>query len=195
MSDQKKGRLDMIIGPMFSGKTTELLTRISRFAVYKRVCIINSSSDIRNCGQISTHNVFYKNYDKLDIIIAEKLDLVDISSYDVIGVDEAQFFPDLYETVKRWLDIDKKEIIVVGLDGSWQRKEIGQILSLIPLCRTVKKKLSVCKECAKEGHYDEDAPYTAKIAGDQSIEKEIGGLDIYSPVCEYHFGLLTKNTT
>ena len=57
---------------------------------------------------------------------------------DVIGIDEAQFFNDLYNFVVLAENYNKI-IIVSGLDGDYQRKPIGQILLLIPLCDTVTK--------------------------------------------------------
>lgn len=180
------GRLDVIIGPMFSGKTTALITKIATLSIYKHVCIINSSLDTRCAGSISTHNHLYKNYGNFDILIAKKLNEIDVTKYDVVGVDESQMFPDLYDTVSNWID-EGKEVIVAGIDGDWRRKPIGRILDLIPKCRTVTKLLSICCICSKEGKCEQNAPYTLKMGGDSSAIVEIGGSDIYFPMCEKHY--------
>jgi thymidine kinase len=61
-----------------------------------------------------------------------------------IYINEAQFFPDLLDFVKRW---EEKDIYLFGLDGDFQRNPIGQILHVIPLCDKVQKLNGFCSRC------------------------------------------------
>ena len=129
-------RIEVILGCMFSGKSTELLRRINRWsAIGKKVILINHENDIRTKNSIQTHNKQIQEAIKLTSL---KKIINKIHKYDVIGIDEAQFFPDLYEFV---LSIERmnKIIIISGLDGDWKREPIGQILRIIPLCDEVIK--------------------------------------------------------
>ena len=91
-------RIEIILGCMFSGKSTELMRRCSRDEVIgKNVLYINHSFDTRTGDFIQTHSSYRKNALKISLLslIPEK----DFNDADVIGIDEAQFFPDLYEFV------------------------------------------------------------------------------------------------
>lgn len=131
--------IDIILGCMFSGKSTELIRRINRFkSIGKTVVCINHKIDIRSPKDvIKTH--------ENDVLPALKTDkLMNIIFYpefvnaEVVAIDEAQFFDDLLEFVK-YAEKYNKSIIIAGLDGDYQRKPMGQILECIPLCDSVIK--------------------------------------------------------
>lgn len=147
--------LSIILGSMFSGKTSELLRRIGTVTeIGMQGLYINHSIDTRNQQDIySTHNPHLK--DKLSnnivMISTDDLSKVDdalIRQADIIGVDEVQFFNSLDPIIK-WVDIYKKHVIVVGLDGDYKRKKFGNVLDLIPLCDSVTKLTANCIKCAK----------------------------------------------
>lgn len=141
------GYLEIIIGPMFSGKTSKLLDiyKQNKFCNIK-VAVINHSEDTRyNETLLSTH-------DKVMIpcIQTTKLNTLtdnnEIYESEVILINEGQFFDDLYGFVVDMLKFNKK-IYVSGLDGDFERKKFGQILDLIPLCDKVTKMTSLCSLC------------------------------------------------
>ena len=84
---------------MFSGKSTELIRRLSRYeAVGISTLLINSSFDTRTDDGVKTHNNIIKNAKKTRNLMS----IVNTDEYitnNVIGIDEAQFFPDLKEFV------------------------------------------------------------------------------------------------
>tara|TARA_B110001450_G_scaffold229925_1_gene230855 strand:+ start:313 stop:927 length:615 start_codon:yes stop_codon:yes gene_type:complete len=131
-------RIEVIIGPMFSGKSTELIRRTSCYkAIGKKILRINHLNDTRTDDNIQTHSNIKKNAIKVSSLMT----LVNNSNFissEVIGIDEAQFFDDLYEFI---ITIEPlgKIIIVSGLDGDFKRRPIGQILQIIPLCDEVVK--------------------------------------------------------
>ena len=96
-----KTRIEIILGCMFSGKSTELLRRCNRYkAIGKDVLLINHKNDTRTENKIKTHNKITQEAHKLTHLLDllnENNDLFQKS--DVIGIDEAQFFDDLYDFV------------------------------------------------------------------------------------------------
>jgi thymidine kinase len=172
--------LDLVIGPMFSGKSTELIRRIRLLQkIDKKVLVIKPTIDNRyNDNKLTTHN-----YDSVECIVTDRLDsITGVDSYNVVVVDEGQFFPDLKKTIVQWLDNYNLHIVVGGLDGDFQRNPIGEILDLIPHSDQCIKLTSLCSVC-KDGTI---APFSRRII--QSNDKVlVGGSDMYIPVCRKHF--------
>ncbi len=135
---------------MFSGKSTELIRRISRFqSINKPVLCINHEIDVRaEPNSIKTHEG-----KSIPAIKTNKLrSITSTEEYikaEVIGIDEAQFFDDLHEFVL-FAESENKSLIICGLDGDFQRKPIGQILNCIPLADSVLK-LKALDMISKDG--------------------------------------------
>lgn len=175
MSKVSSSYLEIILGSMFSGKTSRLVE------IYKQckfcnipVEVINHSIDVRYDDELmSTHDKI-----KIPCIKTNKIGYVlkKVENVDVILINEGQFFEDLYETVEKMLKNGKK-IYICGLDGDFERKKFGQILDLIPLCDKVTKLTSLCSIC-KNGTL---GIFSKRI----SLEKEqtVVGSDNYIPVC------------
>ncbi len=135
-------RIEIILGCMFSGKSSELLRRCNRYhAIGKSITLINHALDTRTDDSIKTHDgvksVAIKLTNLMDFI-NDKTYRQTLYSSSVIGIDEAQFFDDLVEFV---IAIEKlnKIVIIAGLDGDSERKPFGKILECIPLCDSVVK--------------------------------------------------------
>ena len=141
-------RVEIILGSMYSGKSTELIRRLSRYdAIGKQTLLINHDYDTRTGKSVKTHSNITKDAIKTDRL----MNLVCSPEYEnryVIGIDEAQFFPDLLEFVK-YSEMNKI-IIMSGLDGDYNRKPFGQILECIPLCDSVVK-LTAMDMISKDG--------------------------------------------
>lgn len=178
-------KLVLIMGPMFSGKTTSLISELTRYVdVDIPVVYINSAEDTR--GEFfSTHNSSYTHVSsKIKTLKSNSLISIDpaqLDNFGVLAIDEAQFFPDLIAFVKFWLK-RKKVIYVAGLDGDIQQKLFGDIVHLIPYATEVKKLCAVCETCRKQGKIV-NAPMTIRYDSNSMDTKVIGGKDIYFPVC------------
>merc|ERR1719312_2330252 len=112
-----KGQIQVIFGPMFSGKTTELLRRIKRYQIAKYKCaVIKYENDKRyDKDDVSTHDrQTYKAISAMNLNQV-KNKLLD---YEVIGVDEGQFFPDVVQFCEDMAKL-KKTVIVAALDGDY----------------------------------------------------------------------------
>jgi len=172
------GYLELIMGPMFSGKTSRLIE------IYKKCKFCNISSIVIN-HSIDTryHDHLLSSHDKVMIPCIQTPNLTSILENEevklaqVILINEGQFFDDLYScVVEKWLK-EKKTIYVCGLDGDFERKKFGQILDLIPLCDQVHKLTSLCSLC-KNGT---PGIFSKRIS--QEKEQTIIGSDNYIPVC------------
>jgi len=166
-SPYQSGYLEIILGSMYSGKSTRLVE------IYKQckfcnisVAVINHTIDNRYDDQLlSTHDkvkipcmkterlldlwVESINIEDENEIIPRVKDKFKIKTSDVILINEGQFFSDLEDFVRLLLN-DGKKIYICGLDGDFERKKFGQILDLIPLCDKVTKLTSLCSLC-KDG--------------------------------------------
>lgn len=185
------GYLEVIFGPMYCGKTTSLIRRLNIFGEMDlKILYINHSFDNRTGHDFSTHNGSLTSLGKVSRSIKSP-DLTSllevISEYDVIGIDEAQFFPDLKECVLTMVETLGKKVIVAGLNGDYKRQPFGQILDLVPYVDELMKLKPFCSSCAKEKKLIRDALFTKRlVAGEEQVL--IGGHDQYIPVCRecYH---------
>jgi thymidine kinase len=171
------GYLEIILGPMFSSKTSKLLE------IYKQcnfcsipVSIINHSFDKRY------HESMMSSHDKVMAPCLQVMKLNELKDNpvllksDVILINEGQFFPDLYDFTVSMLNNHKK-IYICGLDGDFERKKFGSILDLIPLCDKVTKLTSLCSKC-KNG-----TPGIFSMRLTYETEQTVIGSDNYIPVC------------
>ena len=174
MEQIKTGYLEIILGSMYSGKTSRLVE------IYKQcqfcnisVIVINHIIDNRyDDNLMSTH-------DQIKIPCLKTENLLDLQANirsDVILINEGQFFLDLEEFVEKML-AQKKKIYICGLDGDFERKKFGQILNLIPLCDKVTKLTSLCSLC-KNGT---PGIFSKRITSEK--EQTVVGCDNYIPVC------------
>jgi thymidine kinase len=169
------GQIQLILGSMFSGKTSELMRRVRRYMVAKRKClVIKYALDKRYSDECAaTHDGVL-----LKALSCSKLADIDrkmLSQYDVIAVDEGSFFSDVVEFCEEMANLGKI-VIVASLDGTFQRKAFGKILELIPMSESVVKLLAVCMMCHGE------AAFTLRLGTETQVEV-IGGTEKYMSVC------------
>ncbi|XP_062581001.1 thymidine kinase, cytosolic-like isoform X2 [Saccostrea cucullata] len=173
-----KGQIQLIFGPMFSGKTTELMRRMKRYQIasYKCLVIKYSKDDRYEKEGISTHD-----RQTLPAIPADVLEQIkaEAENYEVIGIDEGQFFPDVVEFCDEMAECGKT-VIVAALDGTFQKKGFGNILNLVPLAESVIKLTAVCMRCNSEGSF-------TKRTGSETAVEVIGGAEMYLAVCRMCF--------
>lgn len=183
------GYLHLIIGPMFSGKTSELLRCLfNEAAVDLNVLYVNHERDNRSSGPYSTHNPLYKeqlaSMSNVSFLSVKSLESLSgcIHKYDVIGIDEAQFFSDI-NTVIHWVDDMGKKVLISGLDGDFRRERFGGVLDLIPKANKVEKLTAYCKMCAgKTPKIIKLAYFTKRIVASEEVIL-VGSGDSYLPVC------------
>ena len=181
------GSLELIIGPMFSGKTSLLIDRYKEHnkeptnkkkVILNKVFAINYDQDTRyGTNKISSHdgkeisctsvnNLYELEYHNN----SQKLNL---SEY--IFINEAQFFKDLKPWVLDKVENYNKNIILCGLDCDYKREKFGEIWDLIPHANKITKLSGTCTKCSSP------SIYTHRIGIE--TEQEVIGINNYIPVC------------
>jgi len=192
--NKNMGKLEIIMGTMFSGKTSYLLNKIALFVELNlKVLYINIDFDDRSELEFSTHNpifnsVDFKKKDKINenLTMTKVRDFSNINfdSYDIIMIDEAHFFDDIIKFTKKLLD-NKKHIIIATLIADYKGNKFGKVFDLIPICDEVVRLESYCIECSKQKKIN-NAIYSKRITKNkESID--IGGSDKYIAVCREHY--------
>jgi len=172
------GYLQIIIGPMYSGKTSYILDLHKQYSYSKiSCCVVNYAEDKRyDESKLSTH-------DKRMIDCYNTLDINDLLQEDIIInnqvflINEGQFFKNLKNVVCELVEKHNKIVHVSGLDGDFKRNAFGEIIDLIPLSDDIIKKKAICSIC-ENGTL---ALFSKRIINSQEIK--LIGNDIYKPVC------------
>uniref|UniRef100_A0A8D0SIK2 Thymidine kinase n=1 Tax=Sus scrofa TaxID=9823 RepID=A0A8D0SIK2_PIG len=114
-----RGQIQVILGPMFSGKSTELMRRVRRFQIAQYKClVIKYAKDTRYSSNFSTHD--RNTMEALPACVLRDV-AQEALGVSVIGIDEGQFFPDIVEFSETMAN-EGKTVIVAALDGTFQRK-------------------------------------------------------------------------
>lgn len=173
--DGKGGYIELIIGPMYASKTSTLIARAERFSIAGKKClVVKYAGDNRYSSgdEVHTHNGR-----KYEAIKCKKLSEIDgvVSGYDVVLIDEGQFFVGLVGLCDSLAGMGKI-VVVSALDGNFKREPFGEICMLVPRAERILKLSAVCTECG------EDAYFTKRIVGGEK-EELIGGVESYKAVC------------
>ena len=177
--------LELYIGPMFAGKSTEILGIIRRNKCIgrKTVCITHSiDTRYSTTGQIVSHNKDAAPAlatDKLANLFHHPL----VREADCIIVEEAQFFADLKAFVLPLVDTLQKHVICVGLDGDSNRAPFGQVLDLVPHADEIHKMKALCTRCAD----GTAALFTYRAPGAPTTQINVGTAATYEALCREHF--------
>lgn len=174
-STNENGYLEVIMGPMFSGKTTKLI-EIYEKCIEKniKVCALNFMLDKRYS------NTMIASHDNKTIPCTFVTELKDVSiqaDVDVILINEGQFFPDINHYVQYWVEELHKQVYIAALDGDFKRKPFGEFLNLLPLCDHVTKLQASCNLCKTN-----PAIFSHRIS-DEKEQVVIGGNNKYIPLC------------
>ena len=172
---------------MYSGKSTELLRRIRRYmSIGKKCVLLNHTIDARGQKEVLCHTT-----DRMDAIKIQSIgDMTFSNDVDVIGIDEAQFFPDIIDSDTNILHpiLNKMlnqgvTIIVAGLHTDFRAQPFKQVIGLIPYASDVEWKTALCSMCSN----GTPASFSKKICGDTNKRIDSGADDKYRAVCRMHF--------
>jgi len=181
------GRLEVITGPMFSGKTEELMRRLRRAQIAgKSVALFKPHIDTRyKKNKVVTHAG-----QEMDCQFVEKsADLyLNTLGYDVVGVDEIQFIQ--YDASYPWTPSDtvvrmaeRQIVIVSGLDQTFRRHPFDPIPMLLAMADRIDKLTAVCHSCGR------DATLTQRLVDGKPAPFsgptiQVGGLESYEARCK-----------
>ena len=151
VENRKFGWIECICGSMFSGKSEELLRRIKRGVIAKqKVLLFKPSIDNRyDENRVSTHNG--NSYDSISIEkSSDILNFVKDTNYDIIGIDEIQFFDnDIVKIINKLAD-NGIRVIVAGLDMDFKAEPFHPMPEIMAISEMVTKLHAVCNKCGKE---------------------------------------------
>lgn len=179
---QRSGWIEVVTGCMFSGKTEELLRRVRRSKIAgQRVVIFKPAKDTR----YSNTNVVSHDDNSMDsIVISDPSEMLQYSKdYQVMGIDEAQFFSmDLVKYCEK-LALAGKRMIAAGLDLDYRGAPFGPIPHLLAVAEYVTKVHAICPHCGNL------ATHSYRLVKDQETVL-LGEKDAYEPRCRqcYHMG-------
>lgn len=178
------GRIELIIGCMYSGKTTELIRQINRFqTLQKKMFIITHCLDTRydEMGMICSHDNKKLKGNSFSKLI-DSLTNTELLNAEIIFIEEGHFFPDLSKIVLYLANSLNKTIIISGLDGDFEGKPFEEIIQLIPNCEKLIKLNALCKKC----NNGMEAIFSKRII-DSKEKQLVGSEGIYEAVCRKHF--------
>lgn len=167
------GSFHLILGCMFSGKTTELSRRYKRYVIGGKKCVmIKYAGDTRySVHEVATHDgIRIEGFPCTQLVEASEK----VADYDVICIDEVQFYRDAPEWCDAWANAGKL-VIACGLNGMFNREPFPIISRLIPLVESLTFLTAVC--CETGG----DAVYSQRLTADTE-EELIGGSESYHAV-------------
>lgn len=151
-----KGTLEVICGPMFSGKSEELIRRLRRAAIAKqRVVVFKHALDDRHTIEhVRSHNgTTFEASATADIPTIRSIALQE--SITVVGIDEVQFYgSDIIPIICMLIDAGK-HVIVAGLDLDFRGLPFGPMPVLLAIADKVTKLTAICTFCARDAHFSQ----------------------------------------
>ncbi len=173
------GRIEVICGSMFSGKTEELIRRLKRAQFARqRVEIFKPGIDTRySDDEVVSHDARSIRSTPVESSSAV---LLMTSEVDVVAIDEAQFFDDGIIDVCRRLADSGIRVIVAGLDMDYLGKPFGPMPALMAMAEYVTKVHAICVRCGAP------AQHSHRLTADDRLVV-LGETDSYEPLCRHCF--------
>jgi thymidine kinase len=177
----RHGALEVVCGPMFSGKSEELIRRLRRAEIAGlRALIVKPAVDDRyDVGHVVSHG----GAKMRAITAASSTDVARLASgYDAVGIDEAQFFDDgIVEAVTKLVDGGAR-VVAAGLAQDFRGLPFGAMPTLLCIADYVDKLEAVCHRCGGP------ATLTQRLVGGRpapfsGATVQIGALDSYEARC------------
>lgn len=183
-----RGWIEVIAGPMFSGKTEELIRRTKRARIAQQpVALFKSSLDQRYESEaVVSHdqnNIGSINLDKpMDVF-------QHLGQARVVGFDEAQFFDNRLVEVARQLALDNYRVIIAGLDMDYEGKPFSPIPELLAVAEYITKVHAICVACRNLATHS----FRKNLRDDQIV---VGAEEAYEPRCRkcFHDGMAAQKT-
>ena len=183
-SAKNTGRIEVVCGSMFSGKTEELIRRMRR-AVFANldIKIFKPQIDVRySASDVVSHDA--KAISSTPVATSADI-LAQVGDAKVVGIDEAQFFDQGIVDVAVELARRGVRVIVAGLDMDYLGKPFGPMPALMAVADDVTKVHAICVRCGDLAMYSHRLSKSDKLV-------ELGEKDIYEPICRACFNRLQE---
>jgi len=174
------GWIEVICGPMFSGKSEELIRRLRRAMIArKRVEVFKPSIDKRySDDQIVSHGDLRMRSE----VVAGAAEILDRLDWrvEVVGIDEANFMGNELVAVAQRLADSGKQVIIAGLDTDYLGRPFAPIPDLLAHAESITKTLAICVRCGNP------AKHTQRLRGSEELIV-VGAADLYEARCRRCF--------
>jgi thymidine kinase len=179
----KSGILEVICGPMFSGKSEELIRRLRRAKIAKQeVAVFKHAFDNRH----NTADIRSRNGNTLPGFATSEVEnilkLAQENHIQVVGIDEIQFFSTDVIPVICDLVAAGKQVIVSGLDLDFRGVPFGPMPTLLAIADTITKLQAICTECGLEAHFTQRLVNNQPAKFDGPIV-QVGAQETYQARC------------
>ena len=197
------GSLKIILGPMFSGKSTELIRHIRRYrAIGKTVLVVNHCLNQRyGSTGITTHDARERastpsppkddfatlNLTRLQSLLDDAAPRAALESADIVCIEELQFFEDAQRVVTALVEAHHKHVVAAGLVADYRRQPFGAVLTLLPLADEIVHLRALCAECC-----DGTLGSFTKRLGAAKETTLVGTADEYRVVCRKHYNATNR---
>jgi thymidine kinase len=171
------GVLEVITGPMFSGKSEELIRRLKRARIARqRVACFKPDIDLRyHRTAIASHSSTVATVERLREALYPQL-----ADVEVVGIDEVQFFDPAILPLAMELIAMGKRVLMAGLDTTFANEPFGPVPNLMALADKVTKLSAVCMVCGQA------AIHTQRLGQSQELVV-VGAAGMYEARCRAHF--------
>jgi len=173
------GWIEVICGGMFSGKTEELIRRAKRAKIAgQKVLVVKPKTDNRYSD---TEVVSHNDTAIPSVVVSESNHIIDLSNdFQVICIDEAQFFDNEIVNIANQLANHQKRVIVAGLDMDYEGKPFGPMPYLLAVAEFVTKLHAICTKSGMLASYSQRV-----VEGTEQVM--VGEYDAYEPRARHCF--------
>lgn len=182
------GSLEVICGSMFSGKSEELIRRMRRAELAKKkvLSVKHALDDRTTLDYVASHDG--RTYQAIATSSPQEVLLRARESYDIIGIDEVQFFPlDIIDIIMRLVHSGSR-VIVAGLDLDFRGVPFSCMPTLLALADNVTKLKAICMTCGQEAHHTQRLVNGVPASFDEPIIM-VGAQECYEARCRPCFKL------
>lgn len=172
---KRHGWIEVITGSMFSGKTEELIRRLKRAKIARqKVIIFKPRIEVRYSEQeVVSHD---ENSIHSTPVDSSASIVLMASGFEVVGIDEAQFFDEGLVNVCNQLANSGTRVIIAGLDMDFRGAPFGPVPRLMSIAEYVTKVHAICVKCGNL------AQFTHRLSEEDQLIV-LGETDIYEPLC------------
>jgi len=184
LDKKNKGKLEVICGPMFSGKSEELMRRLRRAKIARQnVIIFKPKIDTRYIAD----NIVSHDGNSLEAFpVDDASDIVTIArsnSANVVGIDETQFFTtDVIDAIFSLVEGGTR-VIIAGLDLDYRCIPFGPMPILLAIADRVTKLQAICNICGNDASFTQRIVNNKPALFDSEHVIQVGGQESYQARC------------
>ena len=173
----RRGRIEVICGSMFSGKTEELIRRLKRAKIARQTVEIFKPAIDTRYSEVEVVSHDSNSIPSTPVDSSSSLLLL-AQNAQVIGIDEAQFFDEGLVDVCNQLANEGKRVIIAGLDMDFKAIPFGPMPALCAVAESVSKVHAICVRCG-------NLAYVSHRKGEEERRVMLGEMNEYEPLCRH----------